>query len=789
MRHAGRVRYRGVWGAVATVSVLVGTAVMPTVVGPSGGARAVADVTARHGPVRAPAQATPFGTSAVPQPTDTETEDTPSPQPPDPSLSPPFVKVERGETFTVTGTDFACSAEGDTAAGPLTFSVEGRAPVELSVDDTGTFEQRVVVPEDATPGVYGTTARCADVEGPTAQAEFEVVEPVRPRPRPEITLSPDSGAPSSPLTIDGTDFVCDEGSGVDLLWDGKFVAAGTPDENGSLNSSITVPSTAEEGRHEVTAACGSPAETRDTDTFTVEPREVVVTPSGVPHDVTLHITDHPVACTRGHIVIGGHRLDTWLDRDSFEGNVRPGHWEFIDLHAHLPDDLKGRLGVELTCAGRSRERAGEITLPTSEELTFFALPLGSTGHHEGDRGAITPPPTDRAGSPGPSPSASTSRGHPTGGASHSSGASGKPHHSEHEGPDDPAKGHDQADAGLVGSLHTPADVSWKLKDVAGSAAMAAWFLVLVLLLERAFPSQLADNALTRWWRRLRERRARRTGRSWRISTPGWVTMCGFALLGGSLAVWADAGTGWSGSTAIKIVGAAAGMLIILVAYEKTKDSLLHPARGPVTSQLKVIPAGLLLAVAMTAMSRVLEFPVPYVYGLVAVYIAAGVRPSGGGTRPGGTERGQAVLIGGICVLAAAVLVWVLGAPLIASARTEHAAPGSLPYVAAYAVGLAAVAGIEVVVFGLLPLSGMDGRHLKEWNKPAWYALYLTGLFFFFHVLLSTLHPGVGSDLVADADLRWCTVVVATGLFLLAWVLSLVLRWHVARVERQPAPAG
>ncbi|MFD9462474.1 FGLLP motif-containing membrane protein [Streptomyces sp. NPDC060027] len=707
-------------------------------------------------------------------------------------MSPPFVKVKQGQTFTVSGTHFACSAEGDgTAAGPLTFSVEGQAPVELLVDDTGTFDQPVVVPEDATPGVYEMTARCADVEGPTAQAEFEVAEPSRPRPRPEITLSSDSGAPSTPLTIGGTDFVCDEGSGVDLLWDGELVEEGTPDENGSLNSSITVPSTAEKGRHEVTAACGRPAETRDSGTFTVEPPEVVVTPSGVPHDVTIHITDHPVACTRGDIVIGGHRLDTWLDRDSFEGNARAGQWEFIDLHAHLPDDLKGRLSVELTCPGLSREKAGEITLPTSEELTFFALPQGSTGHHEGGRGAITPPPTGGTDSPGPSPSASTSRGHPTGGASHPSGASGKPGHVGHQDPDDPAEDHDKPVSGLVGSLHTPADVSWKLKDVAGSAAMAAWFLVLVLLLERAFPSQLADNALTRWWRRRREeraRRARRTGRSRRISMPGWVTMCGFALLGGSLAVWADAGTGWSGSTAIKIVGAAAGMLIILVAYEKTKDSLLHPPQGAITSQLKVIPAGLLLAVAMTAMSRFLEFPVPYVYGLVAVYIAAGVRPSGGGTPPGGTRRGQAVLIGGICVLAAAVLVWVLGAPLIAAARTEHAAPGSLPYVAAYAVGLAAVAGIEVVVFGLLPLSGMDGRHLKDWSKPAWYALYLTGLFFFFHVLLSTLHPGVGSDRVADADLRWCTVVVATGLFLLAWVLSLVLRWHVARVERQPSPA-
>ncbi|MFE0513217.1 FGLLP motif-containing membrane protein, partial [Streptomyces sp. NPDC058964] len=325
----------------------------------------------------------------------------------------------------------------------------------------------------------------------------------------------------------------------------------------------------------------------------------------------------------------------------------------------------------------------------------------------------------------------------------------------------------------------PADVSWALKDLAGSAAMAAWFLMLVLQRERAFPSQLADNAIGRWWRRRRQGRPARPPR-----LPGWARMCGFALLGGSLAVWADARTGMNPSTAVKTVGAAVSMLIVLVTYEKTKDSLLRPAGGGIRSELRVVPAGLLLAVLMTAMSRFLEFPVPYVYGLIAVYIVFSTPRPG----PGAMPKGQAVLIGGICVLAAAVLVWVLGAPLVESVQREHATPAGIRYAIAYALGLAVVGGIEVVVFGLLPLSGMDGHALKHWNKPAWYALYLTGLTFFFHVLLHSLHPGVGNRLAADEDLRWWTLGIATALFLAAWAFSLLLRWYVARYERRTLPA-
>ncbi|GGV29089.1 FGLLP motif-containing membrane protein [Streptomyces spectabilis] len=777
----GRARRRRLWGALLGAVLLVITAAMPCVAVVGGAAaQAVAGVREEETAEPSATSASPSETQPVTGPSDTPTDGPDEPPPVDPTLGPSGEQVLQGETFTATGSDFDCS-DGAGLAGPLTFSVEGRAPVTVTVGASGGFQQPVSVPEDAAPGQYGMQAYCAEVpDAPTATAVFEVLEADRPDPR--ISLSPDSGPAGSHLTVGGTGFSCDAGAGVNVLWDGRVVAGGTPSESGAVTVPLHVPAGASEGAHEVAAACRTPEGVSASASFSVDPPKVTQ-PRDDPREVTIHMADYPAACVDGSIVIGGRRLSTWLDADSFEGGAAKGRWELIDLHAKIPTDMTGRRDVGLKCTGRDWEKAGEITLPARDQLTLFQLPLGSTRHPEGEKGPITP-------SPSPDKTHGKNGGsHQRGGDKddpdkNDDGASTRPNDKKGKDGDDPqGSTPDDPDLGLVGALRTPADVSWALKDLAGSVGMAAWFLILVLLLERAFPSQLADNALGRWWLRRQQQRRSRPPR-----LPGWARVCGFALLGGSLAVWADATTGLSSTTAIKTAGAAGGMLVILVAYEKTKDSLLSPRRNGFRSELRVVPAGLLLAGLMTAMSRFLEFPVPYVYGLVAVYMVLSSPRRGSGDPDDGLPKGQAVLIGGICVLAAVVLLWVLGAPLLEAVQAEHARPESLRYALAYAVGLTVVAGVEVVVFGLLPLSGMDGHSLKDWNKPAWYALYLIGLTFFFHVLLHSLHPGVGSDLVVDGDLRWWTLGIATGLFVVFGAVSLALRWYVGRYERRPQTA-
>ncbi|MFF1480459.1 FGLLP motif-containing membrane protein [Streptomyces sp. NPDC058301] len=719
--------------------------------------------------------------------------------------------VEQGKTLAVSGSHFDCGAGDGTAAGPLTLTGDLPAPIALRTDASGTFSQQVKLAQKAPLGKHAVVATCDAHPSVTQEASYEVLAAaVAPPtlPTPALALSPISGTPETKVEVSGEGFLCR--GPARLLWDGAELpgTAATPTAEGKLTASFSVPQGAGAGTYRVTATCDAApvsatavgarpvaaAGIAVSRTFTVTPPPFTPPPVGT-YEITIHLTDYPAACTWGRILVDGKGvLDPWLDADSYKGDAEPGHWRFIDLHGYVPPDMTGRgRPVDLDCPGRAVERAGTIDLPP-EPFTAFFLPKGSpVAHHSEDRTGVLPKPELPGLTPPPPPPPSAS-GTPSPGPTASAAWSGEPTpeptpslHRDPEKPDpgnpDPGAWHDRP-AGLVGSMRTPADVSWALEDIAGSVGMAAWFLLLVLLLEKAFPSQLAENALSRWWHRRREERSARASAA---RLPGWVRMGSFALLGGVLVVWADATAHWSMPTVAKVLGAAVGTLLILVTYEKTKDSLLRPGRGGARAELRVVPAGLVLAALMAALSRGLAFPVPYVYGLVAVYVVLGTEPPGSRDPRHAMPKGQAVMIGGICVLSVALLVWVLGTPLIEAGRT--APPGSLHHVLAYTVGLMVVGGIEVVVFGMLPLSGMDGHVLKSWSKPAWYGLYLLALTLFFHVLLNSVHPGFGPGFVVSKDLRWCTLAIATALFLAAWVFSLGLRGHVARLERRAAPVG
>ncbi|MFD7341010.1 FGLLP motif-containing membrane protein [Streptomyces violascens] len=642
---------------------------------------------------------------------------------PQPSANPVFKvtpTTERGGPVHVNGYDFDCAGKGDGFAGPITLTSSLFPPVKGSTDASGHFHYRYVVPANAAPGTYTVVATCASRPSVSRSGSFQVVVP--PPPSPSVSLTPGSGEARSTVNVLGTSFQC--GAAASVLWDGTAVASGTASRaDWKVRTSFSVPAGAAAGPHKVTVTCqglpvaGAGEQTTAGGQLTASARFTVTVTAVTPPVSPTPTTPSPSPSSPTPTPVGKSPQES-----------SPGH-----------DKGTG------TGTGTHTDPGPSLTPPATPDGT--ATKPGS------------PDPTSShkaSGAPGPSPSSSSA-----------------PPPGTHPPRDSGTKS--SHGIGLVGSLRTPAEVSWALKDLAGSAGLAVWFLFKVLLLEKAFPSQIAENALTRWWRRRRQH----TGPA---RMPGWLRMGCYAVGGGALVVWADATTHWGAQTAVKVAGAAAGMLLILVTYEKTKDSLLRPGRGGVPAELRVVPAGLALAVVMAALSRWLESPVPYVYGLVAVYLVLGAPPR----VFGGVPKGQAVLVGGICTLAASLLVWTLGAPLVEAGR--DADPGGLSYVLAYTVGLAVVGGVEVVVFGMLPLSGMDGRVLKEWNRPAWYALYLVALTFFFHVLLSQVHPGAGAHLLVSKDLRWVTVVIATGLFVLAWACSLGLRRWVARLERRAAAA-
>ncbi|MFD9822007.1 FGLLP motif-containing membrane protein [Streptomyces violascens] len=703
-----------------------------------------------------------------------------------------------------------CVAVCSAAVLPAIIRVPDPAAPERMVTTTATAAEVGSAPSGSTPGpgpstpLAGPTPLPPPQGGPPPKPSATTPRP-RPSANPVFTAYP-TAKRGGPLHVNGSGFDCaGNGDGfagpinlITLTSDLFPTVTMRIEGSGAFTYRYVVPANAAPGKHTVVATCASRPSVSRSGTFEVlapepppPPPAVSLKPgSGAPRS-TVHVLGTSFRCgaaARGlwdgaAVASATVSKADWTLRTSFPvpAGARAGQHKVTVSCQGLPVNAVngGALGEELTASAPFTVQAEAVTPPPPPPPpppVDKDSPSSSPSHDDDTERHTSPTrtPSPHATSDGPTTKREspdpTSSGETSGGPGPSSPSAPPPK----AGNSGSGSSHRHG-TGLVGSLRTPAEVSWALKDLAGSAGLAVWFLFMVLLLEKAFPSQIADNALTRWWRRRRQH----TGPA---RMPGWLRMGCYAVGGGVLVVWADATTHWGAGTAVKVTGAAAGMLLILVTYEKTKDSLLRPGRGGVPAELRVVPAGLALAAVMAALSRWLESPVPYVYGLVAVYLVLGAPPR----VSGGVPKGQAVLVGGICTLAASLLVWTLGAPLVEAGR--DADPGDLRYVLAYTVGLAVVGGVEVVVFGMLPLSGMDGRVLKEWNRPAWYALYLVALTFFFHVLLSQVHPGAGAHLLVSKDLRWVTVVIATGLFVLAGAFSLGLRRWVARLERRAAAA-
>ncbi|MFJ8917473.1 FGLLP motif-containing membrane protein [Amycolatopsis sp. NPDC102389] len=473
-------------------------------------------------------------------------------------------------------------------------------------------------------------------------------------------------------------------------------------------------------------------------TVTVRPRTTAPAPSLSPNgdlpsgrpEVTVHLHGYPAGCRAGSIVVGGRRVDTWLD-EARQGRGGAAGWEFIDLHAFLPDGLAaGVRPVEFRC-GATTYPAGTMRLPAGPGLTTFELTWKQ-------KPATTTPPqptTEPPGSPAP-----------------------------------PSEPPEPKPPGIL-YIPVPGEVLTDLRSLVASAVDAAAIISLVLLLETAFPADLVNKIIEAL------RTPRTLERLKAAPRPGhaWLRTLGYAAIGGVLLVWADAeiraGTWDWGVVALKAAAGAVSLALVVAAYEKPKDSLLSTGRG--RGHLRAVWLGFLVAAVLATLSRLSGSPVPYVYGLVVTFFAVGAVSK--------RAQGRATLGGGIAVLVTCVGLWAALAPLVVAGR--EASPKSMTYAIAFAVCVVLAAGIQVVVFGLLPIKPLDGYALKDWSKVAWWALYAPAVFFYVHVVLNSVHPAVDEGPSTER------IFVASCLFVLASVASFLLRRlkGVSEDRRGPPP--
>ena len=287
-------------------------------------------------------------------------------------------------------------------------------------------------------------------------------------------------------------------------------------------------------------------------------------------------------------------------------------------------------------------------------------------------------------------------------------------------PADPnaADGGAGAERPFVESVPTTAEVSTDPAVLLQSAALAA---LLVFLMP--FPSQLFNSTLethedeVRRWLRLDRlgAAAGRIGAFW-SSAPGVAV---FTVLAALLYGFLDPGFGFDVGSLATFLGMLAGIVLVTAAFA-IPLVLAHRGEGA-RPGLKVVPVSLLVGIACVAVSRVTGFQPGYLYGLlIGVAFARELSEA---------EEGRATAIGAGLMLVVAFGSWLV--------------LGTLPEGEAFALvvtrtALAAlmVAGLEGVVFGLLPMRFLPGEPLYAWNRVLWGALLLVGAFAFFHILIN-----------------------------------------------------
>lgn len=309
------------------------------------------------------------------------------------------------------------------------------------------------------------------------------------------------------------------------------------------------------------------------------------------------------------------------------------------------------------------------------------------------------------------------------------------------------------------SIPKPAEISTDPIVLLQSAGLAA---LLVFLMP--FPSQLFNSTLEshedevrRWLRLDRVGSAvAGIGAFW-ASRPGVIA---FTLLAAVLYGFLDPGFGPDLGSLATFMGMLLGIVLVTAAFA-VPTVLAHRRIGDRWS-LKVVPVSLLIGVACVVLSRLTGFQPGYLYGLLIGLAFA--------RELSAADEGRATAFG-----AAIMLIVAFGAWLALGALPDGEAFGLV--VARTSLAALMVAGLEGVVFGLLPMRFLPGEPLYAWNRILWGGLLLVGAFAFFHILINP-----ASGYLSDTSRTPLLTVVG---LLLGFSLVSIAFWGWFRFRTEP----
>jgi hypothetical protein len=294
---------------------------------------------------------------------------------------------------------------------------------------------------------------------------------------------------------------------------------------------------------------------------------------------------------------------------------------------------------------------------------------------------------------------------------------------------------------------------------------ASLALGLVLLL--GLPAELLNSALkARFAMRQRRHRVRLFGameeRINRLPDP--VLLVGFGAASAVVYSQLDPSMGFDGESLLFMGALAAALIVVTGTLEAVRIPYLS-RRHDVGSHLAMFPKAFVIAVVLVLVSRLTSFHPGFIFG-----VTCGLSVSG---RLRDEDEGRSIAVACAALLALAAVAWAAWIP--AADAASGADPSALATVSDTFLATLWVTGLQVVLFGLVPIRFLYGEKVLAWSRKGWLALYGTAMFLFVQTLF---HPS--SDQWGGFSTATMLVIAASGVVLLLGSLGFWL-W----VKRHP----
>jgi hypothetical protein len=210
----------------------------------------------------------------------------------------------------------------------------------------------------------------------------------------------------------------------------------------------------------------------------------------------------------------------------------------------------------------------------------------------------------------------------------------------------------------------------------------------------------------------------------KIGIPSWLELILIIIITAVINSLVDPTFGFNQKSLSIFVAMIATVLVSTYSYNGIR-LLIMKYRLHIPVSIKAYPLAILLAVLFVLISRVVAFRPGFIFGFVGALTL--LSPA---LAPGKKHRSIVILCGSFFVILIALSAFFLRSPLSSLADGYWKSLLDIILVALF------VGGIERVLFGLIPLTFLDGGTLASWKKLVWLFTFGGVVFLFIHIVVN-----------------------------------------------------